>query len=340
VAFADLAAEVSGNLPGASPILVETWVKRAWRAIRDKRLWSFLVVDDSIVCPALITAGTLNITQYSNVVTADATASAALIAVGTLIETPFQALSIRVGGPGTTSEIYNIVSVDTTTNPAAIVITLDRAIVEATAAASQYQCYRPYIQAPIPDFLRWISIVDMVNGWKMNQDYTSVDFDKVDPQRQSLGQAYNWGFYKGSLDSPPIPIYEAWPGPTDGQSFYVRYRRQGLDFSAPTDTQPLLIPDQLIVQWTLAYYAYPWARINVGHFPALAKVNWSSAINQAMEQIHGVRGRYVGLLQDAIRQDDNQATQSVWNRGHGLRQPPTFPYPVDANFIQSHLVNL
>lgn len=339
MAFADLAAEVSGMLPGASPLLCETWVKRAWRAIRDKRLWSFLVVDDSIVCPTQITAGSLAIVQYSNTVTADATASAALAAVGTLIETPFETLAFRFGSLGTTSQIYRIISVDQTV-PTALVFTLDRAIVEASDSASEYYAYRPYIIAPVPDFLRWISIVDMVNGWKVNQDFTSVMFDKVDPQRQSLGQAYNWGYAMTSFDEPPLPIYEAWPGPTSGQKFYVRYRRQGLDFSAPDDVQPALIPDALIVQWALGYYAYPWCRVNAGHFPALAKVNWTSAIQESMEQIHGVRGRYVGLLQDAMRQDDNQATQSVWNRGHGLRRAPTFPYPVDANFIQSHLVPL
>lgn len=338
MAFRDLAAEVSGMLPGASPLLVETWIKRAWRAIRDKRTWSFLVTDDSIVCPAQITAGTLAITKYSNTVTADATASAALLAVGTVVETAFQFLSLRFGASGSTSEIYNITAVDQTV-PAAIVITLDRVVVEATDAASGYFCYRPYIAAPVSNFLRWIAVVDMVNGWALNLDYSSVQFDRVDPQRQSFGQAYTLGAYKNSLDAPPVPIYEAWPGPTSGQTFYVRYRTQGVDFSAPADVQPLLIPDALIVQWALGYYAYPWARINAGHFPALAKVNWTAAIEESMVQIYGIRGQRVGLLQDAIRQDDNQSTQSVWNRGHGLRSTPKFPFPVDAAYLQGHLVN-
>jgi hypothetical protein len=325
-------------------MLVETWVRRAWRRIRDKRVWSFLTTDDSVVCPAQITAGTLSITQFNNVVTADATASAALLAVGTLIETPFQCLSLRFGGLGNTSQIYNIVSVDQT-NPAAIVITLNRVIVEATNAASTYQCYRPYVAAPVSDFLRWISFVDMVNGWQLAGDFKSSFFDQMDPQRQSFGQAYNLGYYKDSDDNPsnqtPVPIYELWPGPTDGQTFYVRYRRQGTDFAKPTDTQPQIIPDELIVQYALAYHAYPWARVNAGRFAALQKVNWNAAIADAMKIIHGVPGGSVGILQDACRQDDNQTVQSILKRGHGLRQGKgAFPYPVDANFIQSHLVPL
>lgn len=324
-------------------MLVQTWVKRAWRAIRDKRVWGFLETDDAIVCPTQITVGTVNILQYSNTVTANATASAALLPILTLIQVAPQFMSFRFGGLGATSQIYNIVSMDQS-NPAALVFTLDRAVVEATNATSTYQCYRPYVAAPIPNFLRFVSFVDMLNGWAMNLDYTSVYFDQVDPQRQSFGQAYNVGYYKASSDiapNSPVPIYELWPHPTDGQTFYVRYRTQGVDFSQPGDIQPLIIPDNLIVQWTLAKHAFPWARVNAGHFPAYAKINWTEAIRQINEEIHGVPGRRVGLLQDAMRNDDNQSVQSILKRGHGLRTGDGgFPFPIDANFIQSHLVPL
>lgn len=340
--FADLVSEVAGVLPGAPPLLVEKWVARSWRNIRDKRVWGFLETDDAIVCPTQITAGTINVLQFSNTVTADATASAALLPIITLIQVAPQFMSFRFGGLGATSQIYNIVSFDQT-NPAAVVFTLDRAVVEPTNPTSGYQCYRPYVAAPVSNFLRWITFVDMVNGWSMNLDWTSAYFDQVDPQRQSFGQAYNVGYYKASSDLAPqsvVPIYELWPHPTDGQTFYVRTRSQGDDFIQPGDTQPQIISDQLIVQWALAKHAYPWARVNAGRFPALAKVNWSEAIRQANEEVHGIPGVKVGLLQDSIRQDDNQSVQSVLRRGHGLRQMSGFPYPIDANFIQSHLVQL
>ena len=331
MSFMSLSAELAGNLPGLSPILAGTYINRGWRKIRDARLWSFLVVEDSIPTPIQITAGTLAIVQYTNTVTADATASAAIAAVGLSVEIPFTFLSFRVGGPGTTSQIYNIVAVDQT-NPAALVFTLDRVIMEVTAAASQYVCYRPYIAAPQTDFLRWISVVDMVNGWKMAQDRTSVDFDRVDPQRQAFGDAYCLGYFKASSDTPSVPLYELWPGPTSGQSFEVKYQVRGVDFSAPGDTQPYGIPDDLIVQAALGFYAYPWAMANAGHFPAMAKVNWAQLIGSATNN-------YFSMLQDAKRQDDNMATRSVLRRGHGLRTGPRFPYPIaDANYLQSHLV--
>lgn len=332
MSYQSLSAEIAGNLPGLSPLLAAQYINRGWRKIRDAYLWSFLTVEDSIPTPVQITTGTLSITQYSNTVTANATASAAIAAVGTSVEIPYTVLSFRFGGSGVTSEIYNIVSVDSTV-PTALVFTLDRVVMESTDAVSAYTCYRPYIIAPQPDFLRWISVVDMVNGWKLSQDWTSTDFDRVDPQRQSFGDAYNLGFQKISTDAQPVPIYELWPGPTSGQSFYVKYQVRGTDFSSPTDAQPYGIPDDLILQAALGFYAYPWAMLNMGHFPALKGVNLMALIQDAKKT-------YYTILQDAKRQDDNQTTRSVLNRGHNLRNLPPSPFPVDANFIQGHLLNI
>jgi hypothetical protein len=136
-------------------------------------------------------------------------------------------------------------------------------------------------------------------------------------------------------------MYELWPGPTQGQTFYTKYQIIGVDFTLPADVQPLQIPDALIVQWALLYHVYPWARVNAGHFPAMSKVNWTAAIEDARRAIHGTPGTaHKGFLQDSIREDDNIANQSVLNRGHGLRNRVPFPYPIDANFLQSHLVRL
>jgi hypothetical protein len=341
VSFQSLSAELAGNLPGLSPLLAAKYINYAWRDVRDARLWSFFLKEDAVATPAQITSGTLAIVQFTNTVTADATASAAIAAIGTSVEIPYTYLSFRLGGSGSTSQIYNIVDVDSTV-PTALVFTLDRVIMEATAAASGYICYRPYIIAPQADFLRWDAFVDMTNGWDLNKKCTSRDFDKSDPQRQAYGQAYNIGFSRSSDDVPPVPVYELWPGPTEGQTFYVRYQIRGVDFSSPTDVQPYGIPDQLILQTALASYAYPWAQMNAGAFPRLAKVNWAQMIEQARQLIHGKPGsNRPGLLQAAIRQDDNQATRSVLKRGHRLRARSLgAPFPVDANFIQSHLVNL
>ncbi len=334
MSYAALSSELSGNLPGLSGYLADDWIKRAWRKIRDARLWSFLITDDAIVCPTQLTAGTYSIIQYNNQVTADAVASAAFLTLNPVV-TPFNFMQLRFQGPATTSEIYNIEALDTS-NPSALVFTLTRIVEEPTNAASGYLCYRPYIVAPVTDFLRWISVVDMENGWKLYTDRSSAAFDAIDPQRQALGQAYYMGYYKASNEAANVaslPIFELWPGPTQGQTLYVRYRRRGADFSAPDDVQPDMIPDDLILQAALGFYAYPWAMANPGQFPSFAKVNWMQLINDAKKT-------YMAMMIDAKRQDDNQMTQSIIRRGHGLRDASTFPYPIDASFISSHLVPL
>lgn len=326
-----LSQELAGYLPGLSGYLAEDWIRRAWRKVRDARTWSFLITDDAFVCPPQVTSGAFNITQYAITATANATASAALT-TAISSQVPYTDLQLRFQGSGSTSEVYNVVSVNTSV-PTALVFTLDRAVMEATNATQQYLAYRAYVTAPVADFLRWISVVDMVNGLPVRLDYSSVEFDARDPQRQCLGQAYFMGYYKASSDTPPRPIYELWPGPTSGQTFYVRYRRRGVDFSLPPDVQPDLIPDDLIVQAALGFYAYQFAMANVGHFPAMKGVNW-------MQLIADAKKTYFLILQDAKRQDDNQVLQSVFNRGHGLRDRGGVGFPADANFAQSHLVSL
>lgn len=331
MSFADLSSELSGNLPGLSGFLADSYINRSYRKIRDARLWSFLVTDDAVICPAQLTAGAFNITQYNNQVTANAAASAALSTIAPVI-LPFQFLQIRFQGVAQTSQIYNIVSANVTV-PTAIVLTLDRVVMEATNSASQYLVYRPYVAAPTSDFVRWISVVDMVNGWALRLNRSSQEFDRIDPQRQALGQAYNVGYYKPSDDVSPVPIYEFWPGSTSGQTFFVRYQRRGVDFVLPGDVQPDLIPDDLIIQAALGFYAYPWAAANPGHFPALKGVNWMNLIGDAKKT-------YFSILQEAKRQDDNISASSILNRGHGLRDLNRFPWPVDSNFLQGHLVPL
>lgn len=332
MAFADLSSELTGNLPGLSPFLADTYINRAWEKIRRARLWSFLIADDTIVCPAQITSGSFAITQYSDQVTADATASAAISALNSVILPP-EFLQLRFQAPSQTSQIYRILEVDDSV-PTALVYTLDRVVVEATDAASDYICYRPYVQAPSEDFLTWISIDDMTNGIAIQGPGTTLSsgqFDRRDPQRQAFGQALYCGFFQNN--SANIPLFEFWPGPTMGQNFHVTYRRRGTAFSVATDAQPANIPDSLIIQCALAFYAYPFAAANVGHFPSFRPANWAYLIADS-------KRIYQQELIDAKRNDDEVALQTVYNRGHGLtnRGGVSQPGVADAKFWQSHPV--
>lgn len=341
MSFQSLAAELTGLLPGLPPFLADTYINRAWIDIQNARLWSFLQEDCGIFCPVQVTAGAIAITQFSDSVTCDATASAALLAISLPSPQTLTSLQIRFGGSGGSAQVgplYSITAVDSTT-PTAVVLTLDRVVQQATNATAGYQCYKAYIKPVVDDFLAWTSVVDMTNGWRLRLNYTSAAFDQRDPQRQAQGLGYFVGSFKGNPASEPRPSYEIWPHPTSGQSFYARYRRAGSEFSSPADVAPPIIPEALIMSRALAWYGYPWAHAHVGQFPALKGTNW---VAQTLNE----KQNYQALLLDAKRQDDNQELQSVWNRGHGLVHDGKASFkglvnfPIDANFMQSHLVNL
>jgi hypothetical protein len=370
VSFLDLASELSGQLPGLPPLLAEQFVNRAWQKVRSSRAWSFLIADATVLCPPILSGLTASIVRYSAQVTCDATLSNIL---NTHLTYPPLTLTLqfRVVNPIPSSGffaggIYNILAVDATA-PAALVLTLDRVIEEQTSAVALVQIYRCYIIPPEPDFLSWISLVDVTTGYSISGDRllrSSLEFDRRDPQRQAQGQAYYLGLYRGNAAlaaaSQPVspftqalttpqsttaagqPIYELWPHPTTGQTFYCRYRRRGADLSDPTDELPPGVPDDLVIQLALLHHGYPWAMANAGAFPAYRGINFALLMQQARLAVYGDPARGVcGLLQDVKRQDDTQALQSVINRGHlGYRQwgPGWYQGPIDASFIQRHAI--
>lgn len=339
MSFIDLASQLSAKIPGLSPVLADTYINYAWRDVRDLRLWSFLQDDCAIYCPAQVTTGAVSITQFSADVTLDATASAAFLAISLPSPLTGTALQIRFGGSGGVAQVgqvYSITAVDSTV-PAAVVLTLDRLVMESTNATAGYQVYRCYIRPTVTDFLKWVSIDDMTNGYTLRRDYSSSYFDVRDPQRQAQGLAYYIGGFKGNPGTQPGAQYELWPHPTSGQVFYCRYQRSGEDFTANSEQQAPIIPDQLIIERALGYYAYPWAQANAGHFPALKQLNWPSLVNDS-------KRAFAEMLITAKKQDDEQQLSRVWNRGHGLITRYSgargmWGYPIDTNFMQSHLIN-
>lgn len=341
MSFQILSSELTGTIQGLDPFLSDHFINRAWRDIRDERQWSFLIQEGILICPTQITAGTVSFTQYGTTLTADATASAALLAVNTV--PGLTNMQIRFGGStglGSVGSLYQITDVDDT-DPTAIILTVDPLIIEATDADATYQCYRALVKPPVDDFLTWISVVDLANGLPLTNENqrlsrTSWYFDMRDPQRQAQGLAYFMGAFAGNTALSTRPIYEFWPHPTSGQNWYVRYRRQGTDFTSAIDTQPPIIPDQLILLRAYGWYAYPWAAANVGHHPNLRGVGWVSMTLDAKKM-------YLEEITRAKKQDDSQQLQNIWNRGHGLRHNQggfkgMWDYPIDAQFLQSHLV--
>jgi len=350
MALLDLVSELTGTVPGLSPILAEKYVQRSWESIRRKCLWSFFSIDGAIVCPAVIETGAFGITQYSPTVSTTS-ATAALLPQTLPGAVPgLTNMQIRFGSTSpSTGPIYSIIAADASV-PGTITLTLDRVVQEASTASSTYQVYRAYVTPPLPDFLKWESVVDMANSIRLKLDSSSAYFDAKDPQRSSQGQAYFLGRYAGVWVPNPVTgatspnpnveagtlLYELWPHPTQGQTFYARIRRRGSDLTSLNDVQPEEIPDDLIISRALYHDVYPFVGANIGNFPAFKGVQLAMLITAK-------RLEFQTLLQDAKRTDDETAMQSVFSRGYTLRGRSggwkgDDQFPIDSNYLQSHLV--
>ena len=352
----DLSSKLAGEFPGLDPILAEDYVQTAWQYIRGKRNWSFLTTDYAFVCPAAIITGTVDFAQYASVCTLSATASAAVIAAGQVnppsaLAPGLDQLQIRFGPSSPAAgQIYSITSYDAT-NPTAIVLTLNRPIIETANATSPYQIYRCYVPPPFEDFQRWESVVDMVNAQPIALNMSSAYFDLRDPQRTSQGLAFMLGRYETTYVPDPVtgtvipnsqvsagtPLYELWPGPSQGQTFYCRVRRLGTDLTSIVDSPPATIMPDLVLTRARYKDVYPYLRVNLNNFPSFKGVPLTELYDRQVRE-------FKDLFQTARRMDEDVAQQAVVSRGHGLRDSGRQyfkgdgPFPIDANFIQSHLI--
>ena len=316
--FLDYYSSLMGFIPELGPENAKRIVNRSWHDIRMFRPWTFLLVDTVITVPAAVTLGTASVTQYSNQVTMDATASAAITGLNNPILTLRQ---FRLP----TSPVYSITAADFT-NPAAVVLTLDRNYQEATNAAAVYQIYQVYYPAPSSDFLRWVSVFNPINSYKLKLHMTRQEIDRRDPQRASQGLAYWIVQYRMSTLSgdPNVPFFELWPHMISQVGLQAFYQKRGVDLVANTDSVPPQICEDTLLGMA-KYYACEWAEANKGRHPALAATEWLK-LRQSLKADYKE-----DLFRDAIK-DENTALQlQVESQGQG-----GYVGPVDSAWLQSH----
>ncbi len=321
--FSEMVAELTGIVPGYSQFLARRDLNKAVRDIYDRRTWSFSIQDGGFNAPALIQGGSVTVTENSNLVVADTTATAALQAVAAATP-PLTQRQFRIASAG---GIYNI----TGWNLGTSTLTLDRPILEPSGTLTTYMVYQCYFPPPPQalqmdgsyDFNRWISVVDPINGFALDQDKGKAWLDIRDPQRSTTDLAYYLFDYK--LIGNNVPLSEFWPHPTSGQEYICLYKSRGLPFTAGNQPLPQAIPDSLVLDRAMVKYTYRWAAINAGRDPKLAKTNWA-----AMQQA-GLKQWEIDL-QAAALEDDNVYLQTIVGP---LRQKG-FLGPIDSRFMQSH----
>jgi hypothetical protein len=305
------------HLPQLPALLAQKLINRAWRDIRDHRHWSFLMSEGWLYSPPSLSAGTANVTQFSQSVTLDATASAALAGL------PNPAITLRQfrvsSGP-----IYSITAADFAV-PTAVVLTLDRIYVESTNATAAYTITRIFYGPPlnavgveVTDFLRYRRVYDPVSAYSLVLNVAAEELDNSDPQRASSGQPYVLATRRS--DSNNQPVYEMWPSPNFERGYLVVYQKRGVDLVSG-DSLPPSISDELVITRSL-FLGCEWAakQIDVRY----RGINWPLFMQQ-----HDVR--YRELLRLCEIQDEEQMIQNLL-----IPESSGSLYPIDSAFLQSH----
>ena len=325
MAFQDYYSELIGAVPALPPTLAQTFVNRAWKELRDLRLWSFLIGFNDIPTPVAISAGTASVVFNTNTVNVDSTAGPALNAVA--LSNPPLSGTIGVGrqfrlAPG---PLYTITGWVYNSGPGTGVITLDRNFEGPTANNQAYQVYKAYYNPPVADFLRYIAVTNMSTAYTITNRsllYSQSRLAEVDPQRTQQGDAY----YLSQFTIPPTGnvVHEFYPHPTNGALYTTVYRRRGADLSATVDL-PYSFPSDLLLN--RAYnHSYRWALSNCGNIPQLANTNW-------MYLLEVNKKEYGERLIQCIKTDDEIITQLPFTQ----RLRPGIP--VGGTYLQAHDVS-
>lgn len=309
--YLDLWNELKTYVPKLDITLGEKLVNRAWRDIQETRFWSFLLSETAISVPQVLSTGTVTTTLGSDIVVGDATADAAWAAIGM---PAIAARQFRVSyGP-----IYSIVDY---TSPN---LQLNRVYGETSVAGQTYLIYQCYYPEPASNFLRWVSVVDPVDGYKLATGRTKAELDLRDPLRGAVAQPYVIANYKWDATNTRH-MFELYPHPTVQRVYPALYQTRGVDFTADTDELPIAIPVEVLLN-RAKYYVYEWALANQAHHPELRGVNWQYLRQSANED-------YRKDLAKAMKQDE-EIFQMNYNESYLLDKFRRFAY--DGNYAQTH----
>lgn len=277
--------EVRGSVPKFPISLAPTIVNRAWKRIRESQLWSFNMLEFAWSSPAVVTSGTVTVTQGSPNVTFDATAVAALNA--SVITTPVSLITqrqLRVG----TSGIYNIIAYNNVTGAAI----LDRPWFDLSGVIVGYQVYQVYYVPPVQDFLMLISVRNPQMFLDFDLTKTREWLDRADPQRFQ----YTWPAYAipfaidqrgaGTANASAtlnFQMYELWGQPVQQFTYQCYGIRRGVDLVNPTDTLPIPVGEDLVIA-RAKYWAYEWGEANKAIAARNSTPDWKFMMGATMSE--------------------------------------------------------
>lgn len=328
MAFLDYTQELVGVIPQLSSLYAGTLVNRAYKEIRDKRLWTWLREEAELIAPSPIADGFAAVTQFGTVVTFDSTAGPLVTAANAAGNPPLLLRQFRIsnGGP-----MYNIIAYSA--GPP-VTITLDRPYGEQTTTGSSFAIYRCYFTPPANDFLRFWSLLNATEGYTITGQrlgLTREELDRRDPLRASQGDAHYIASYKAQSAAYPVGgttpgafIWELWEHPTNPATYVVNYQRRGVDMVLPTDDIPSTLMSSVLMPNALAH-ACMWAAANAGRHKELKGVNWLT-----IAKTH--KAEYLAELRKAWKTDDEMSLQYWIDPSEQYR----LSGPIDGAYLQRH----
>lgn len=255
MAFNEMVQRMILEVPGMAAAYSRTLINEGLGLIYDSLYWSFQLQESGWLTPGLQfpvgpgnSTGTVTTTAFLNTVTGDAVASAAWLAYITGGSMPlFTSYQFR----NPSYSLYNIVSFDLT-NPAAIVLTLDRPWMEPGGVGQQYMIYQAYFPVPVADFKRFFTARDTTNNAPMDYwSYTQKDLAALDAERTIFDNPCYFVPYQ--VDSRPGSatlgqmLYELWPHPLDVLPYSYTFLRRGPQLVNPGDTVPYPLTEEAVL---------------------------------------------------------------------------------------------
>ena len=291
MSFLSMRTELRGSVPKLPFSYTTTLINRAYRTIRERNLWSFLLFNGQWIAPQQFTGSAITTTQGSSTVVMSAADASALATA--LTASPYSLITsrqFRVASGG----LYDIWGyAPNTPSTGLTTLILDRWYGEASATGvpfSIYQCY--YIptvaNSPITDFKTWISVRDMADFRSLFTDrYTRRDLDIRDPQRTWYGIPTDVVPYAPDANPQSATYgtlrFELWGAPTYTLNYQLLGTRRGTDLVNPTDTLPVVLGEDCVLALARVY-AYEWAEANKDLAPRSVGPDWKYLMGSARKE--------------------------------------------------------
>jgi hypothetical protein len=254
MALSNMIFEITGNAPGMDAAYARTLIQEAWADVRRLGGWSFQLQETGFTIPGALGTGTVTLQFGSASVIGDANAAAAWLTpgIGSQYGSLITQRQFRSGGTSGAGTMYDIVGFDDVNT-----LTLNRPFTDPLTSYTgpvteqKYFIYQPYITAPVKDFRRWLTVLDIANSaWLWTRGDRRIVSTVEDPQRQifanpdrllALGQDT-----RANSSTAGWERYELWPGPQNVFLYQAWYERFGADLVNPTDELPVPISESLV----------------------------------------------------------------------------------------------